>query len=331
MFSMPILDVAIGLSFFYLLLGLICSTVNEMIAAKLKTRAKFLDQGIDRLLGCDPHLKSELYRHPMISSLAPNNQEVCPSYIPAEKFATALLDIVSGADKPLTDVDAIREGVKKMGTPALQTALQALIDSSSDAAALKTNVEEWFNDTMDRVSGWYKRNAQRNNLILACVITLVINADTVHVAKVLWTNPSMRAAVVDEARVRAQKKPPEESLPMVEYPNPNDATASKPVNVPSSAEEALTPNEQKLLGQLTGWDPDWEKLGAAKGVTLWIMALLSILYNHGIGWILTAIAVSLGAPFWFDTLNQFMNIRNAGRAPDEPRDKSSSTQQPSNA
>jgi len=34
--------------------------------------------------------------------------------------------------------------------------------------------------------------------------------------------------------------------------------------------------------------------------------------------------VSLGAPFWFDTLNRFMNIRNAGRAPDEPRDKSSS-------
>ncbi|MFY9728705.1 MAG: hypothetical protein WB579_10010 [Bryobacteraceae bacterium] len=331
MFSTPILDVAIGLSFFYLLLGLICSTVNEMIAAKLKTRSKFLDQGIDRLLGGDAKLKSQLYQHPMISALAPSDLQHCPSYIPAEKFATALLDIVSGKDKPLTDVVALREGVREIGTPALQTSLKALMDSSPDAAALKKNVEEWFNDSMDRVSGWYKRNAQRNTLLLACAVTLVLNADTINVAHVLWTNPSMRAAVVDEARLRAAKRPPDESLPMVEYRNSNDATASTPVNVPSSPEEALSSNEQKLLGQLTGWGPDWEKLGAASDLAAWLAALWLIIYNHGIGWIVTALAVSLGAPFWFDTLNRFMNIRNAGRAPDEPRDKSSATQQLSNA
>jgi hypothetical protein len=331
MFSMPILDVAIGLSFFYLLLGLICSTVNEMIAAKLKTRAKFLNQGIDRLLGGDSQIKSELYKHPLISALSPSDLQHYPSYIPAEKFATALLDIVSGKGRLLTDIDALREGVKKIGTPALQTSLTALLDSSPDAAALKKNVEEWFNDTMDRVSGWYKRNAQRNALLLACAVTLVMNADTVNAAHTLWTNPSMRAAVVEEARLRAAKKPPDESLPMVEYRNSSDATASTPVNVPSSPEEGLSSNEQKLLGQLTGWGPDWEKLGAASGLAAWLVALWLIIYTHSIGWIVTALAVSLGAPFWFDTLNRFMNIRNAGRAPDEPRDKSSSAQQPSNA
>jgi hypothetical protein len=36
-----------------------------------------------------------------------------------------------------------------------------------------------------------------------------------------------------------------------------------------------------------------------------------------LGLILTAIAVSLGAPFWFDMLNKIVNIRSAGRAPDE--------------
>lgn len=36
-----------------------------------------------------------------------------------------------------------------------------------------------------------------------------------------------------------------------------------------------------------------------------------------IGLLLTGIALSLGAPFWFDTLNKFINIRSAGRAPDE--------------
>src|SRR5438067_2427169 len=99
MFSTPVLDVAIGLAFFYLLLGLICSTVTEMIAGWRQTRAKYLDQGIQRLLGDDAQLKAELYKHPLISSLARKADEICPSYIPAEKFATALLDIVSGPEK----------------------------------------------------------------------------------------------------------------------------------------------------------------------------------------------------------------------------------------
>jgi hypothetical protein len=329
MFSTPILDVAIGLSFFYLLLGLICTTVSEMIAARLKTRSRFLAQGISQLLG--GALKAELYQHPLIKAMTPGDGQEGPSYIAAEKFATALLDIVSGKDKPLTDLTALRDGSKTMGSTEWQVAFKALMDSSPDVATLKKNVEEWFNDSMDRVSGWYKRNAQSNALILACIVTLVMNADTVNVAKILWTNPTVRAAVVDQARQRAAKKPPDESLPMVEYPNSNDATASKPVNVPTSPEQALSPEEQKLLGQLTGWGPDWEKVGAASGAAAWFAALGLIIYNHFIGWIVTALAVSLGAPFWFDTLNRFMNIRNAGRAPDEPRDKSSSTQQPSNA
>src|SRR4051794_9827461 len=103
MLSMPILDVAIGLSFLYLLLGLICSTVTEMIAGWRKTRARFLDKGIDRLLGADDQLKAKLYQHPLIRSLASSDDAICPSYIPAAKFATALLDIVTGADKPLSD------------------------------------------------------------------------------------------------------------------------------------------------------------------------------------------------------------------------------------
>jgi hypothetical protein len=36
-----------------------------------------------------------------------------------------------------------------------------------------------------------------------------------------------------------------------------------------------------------------------------------------IGLLVTAFALSLGAPFWFDMLNKVVNIRSAGRAPDE--------------
>lgn len=317
MISMPILDVAIGLSFFYLLLGLICTTINEMIAGWRKTRARFLDKGIDRLLGSDPELKRKLYQHPLIKSLAPSDTEICPSYIPADKFATALLDVLSGQDKPLTDIRAVLDGVRALNNPMLQVALGAIVARAhDDAAELHDRIERWFNDGMDRVSGWYKRNAQLNSIILAVIVTLVFNADTVFVAHTLWTNPVLRSTVVEEAQTRAARQPPPENMPLVNYDDPSKPEASK--FVPASPEEALSATERAMLADLTGWAPDRKKLTDA-GYSA--RALAGVVWNHGLGWILTALAVSMGAPFWFDTLNRFMNIRNAGRAPDEKRAK----------
>jgi hypothetical protein len=42
------------------------------------------------------------------------------------------------------------------------------------------------------------------------------------------------------------------------------------------------------------------------------------IYDHGVGWLLTAMALSLGAPFWFDTLSRIMVIRSTVK----PRGKS---------
>ncbi|HYL74838.1 MAG TPA: hypothetical protein VEU96_11575 [Bryobacteraceae bacterium] len=313
MLPTPILDVLIGLSLFYLLLSLICTTVSEMFANWLKTRATFLDQGITRLLGSDA-IKQKLYAHPLIKSLKSADDQP-PSYIPAEKFATALLDIVTG-DKKLSDMEAVQDGTK--GDADYQKALKALLDASPNFAALHKNVEEWFNSNMDRVSGWFKKNRQAWSLSLAILVTLIVNADTLKVVHVLWTNPDRRAAMTDLAAKRLKEPPPAS----VTYPDPDNATASTPdVSVPKSPEEALSNDEQQMLGELTGWKADSEKLQGQAGGAWW-SALWGIVCTHLLGWILTMIAVSLGAPFWFDTLNRFMNIRNSGRAPDEPRDKS---------
>ena len=68
--NLPVLDVAIGISFVFLLLSLICTTVNEMLAGVLKSRAAFLDKGITRLLGGNEEIKKLFYKHPLIQSLA---------------------------------------------------------------------------------------------------------------------------------------------------------------------------------------------------------------------------------------------------------------------
>jgi hypothetical protein len=290
--NLPILDVAIGICFIYLLLGLICSTVNEMISGWLGTRAKFLEQGIERLLG--GALKQELYAHPLIRSLAASDGATDPSYIPAERFVTALTDILTGPGQAANDVAALRTGLVALGNDQLRGALTALLDPGIDAAAARARLEKWFDDGMQRVTGWYKRNSQRNALILACLITVALNADTLRIAKTLWSSPTVSAVVVEEAKARVQSPQPI---------NPPGATANAPM-------QALTPQEQALLGQVAGWSG--EQRPPDVNVFIWLWGILKC---HLLGWILTAIAVSLGAPFWFDTLNRFINIRNAGQAP----------------
>ena len=318
--NLPVLDVAIGISFVYLLLSMICTTIGETIASWMKTRARFLDKGITRLLGGDENLKVQLYHHPMIVSLAEKDTAICPSYIPADKFATALLDLVSGAGKSMADAAALRAGVNGIQNEHLKGALTAILDKSHDDAALaRLNVEHWFDENMDRVSGWYKRNAHTNALIIAVALTLILNADTLHMASLLWTTPTLRAAIVEQARARADKGRPEEALPLVDYADPTDPKDSpRPINVPG---QAITSEERAALADLTGWRTDWKAFQDWKESKPGSSSPWGSIAGHLIGWTLTALALSLGAPFWFDTLNRFMNIRNAGRAPDERRDK----------
>jgi hypothetical protein len=298
--NLPILDVAIGICFIYLLLGLICSTVNEMISGWLGTRARFLEKGIGRLLGNDA-LKQAVYGHPLIRTLAADDGAARPSYIPAERFISALTDVLTGPGKSASDLAALKLGLAAAGNEQLNQALTALLDRPGmDAAAARVRLEKWFDDGMARVTGWYKRDAQRNALILACLITVVLNADTARIARTLWTSPTASAVVVEQAKARAERARPES-------PDPQTPAANAPANAPV---QALTDQEQALLGQLTGWSSDQRPPGG--NVFGWLWAILRC---HLIGWILTAIAVSLGAPFWFDTLNRFINIRSSGQPP----------------
>src|SRR6266568_1128081 len=102
MFGLLILEVAVRLSFIYLLLALNCTAVNEAIAGMTGRRAGFLEKGIDSLLGDDPNLKKKLFDHPLIASLGPK-KDAKPSYLPASKFALALTDIVTGSEKDAGD------------------------------------------------------------------------------------------------------------------------------------------------------------------------------------------------------------------------------------
>ncbi len=320
----PILEVAIGLSFIYLLLALMCTTANEMIAGWMNTRAKTLEQGIARMLG-DPALKAKLYQHPLIRSLAKSDKDK-PSYIPSDKFALALMDLVTGPGRAADDETALKAGAKATGGHFAEVMEAVLHDGHPERVQAQKKIEAWFDASMDRVSGWYKRKSYISTLLLAALITLLMNADTIQITKRLWVDPSLRASLVEQAKSRVQR---EETLPTVEYSDPDNPDSGTPIKV---EEHPISQQERALLEELMGWTADWGERdrisnGGSNGTsnansgpgwrTVYFQWVGWLLKEHLLGWILSGLAISLGAPFWFDTLNRFMRVRNAGVSPKE--------------
>src|SRR5437016_5696847 len=135
MFGLPILDIAIGLVFVYLLLALVCTAVTEVFAGLLKRRASNLLMGVRNLLGepnpAGQNLVDRLYAHPLIQALHENGRK--PSYIPSRTFALALLDIIAPADnrpKLARTNEVIKNGLPN--NPALQKALRILAEDSEN-------------------------------------------------------------------------------------------------------------------------------------------------------------------------------------------------------
>jgi hypothetical protein len=316
MSSFPILDVAIGLAFVYLLLALICTTLMEWIAQRMRLRGTMLEQATQRLLGeqgqPDRPVTDAYLQHPLIHTLGDGKRK--PSYVPAKLFAKALRDVLS---QP-------REGAgKPPASDRLKHALRALAESDAakggrDHLPNEQTLADWYDHFMERVSGTYKRRTRVITFWLAVGLTLALNADTIKLTTNLWQDPTLRAYVVEQARARLAQGPP---LETVEYTEPDNPEPTPPIAPDTTASSnRVLPEEASLLSQLFGWTGESASLARAQaewrgkfnGSAVWAL-------SHLIGWLLTALAVSLGAPFWFDTLNRFMSLRSSGNpAPKKP-------------
>lgn len=297
MFGLHTLDVAIGLILIYLILSLACTAINELFAGWLDRRSKNLVMGIRNLLqGSEAStrrpeksegLLGKFYAHPLITAL--EEKGAPPSYIPSRTFALTLLDLISPADAatgPKT-IAEVRAQVAKLPEVVSKPLLILIDDAKGDMDKVRANIEIWFNNSMDRVSGWYKKRTQTIILFIAVGLVCLVNADTIRIGKALSNNTALREALVAQAREFAKTTQP-----------------GDPSNSPQERVEANI-NKLQSLGIPLGYDQDWNPRDAS----WWLTKVLGLL--------LTAAAASLGAPFWFDMLNKVINIRAAGKSPDE--------------
>lgn len=272
MFGSNVLEVATGLAFVYLFLSLLCSTINEQVIARFfNLRANTLADGIKNMLA-DAGLVEQLYSNPLIQGLsqhAVSGKPRKPSYIPADIFATALIS---------TDVvQAYKNSPPSASVPIPKALALIMQNANNDTAKELANIESWYNSTMDRVSGWYKRDVQLIIFALGFVITVGLNIDTISFISSLSHNTVLQASIVSAAQGAAATRP-----------------------------NAGFPELQRIIGQI---QPaiGWSTSTLPADFWGWVVKIVGLLA--------TTFAVSLGAPFWFDVLNKFISFRSSGPLP----------------
>jgi hypothetical protein len=310
---LTVLNLAIGITFIYLLFSFVVSALNESWLTYLDKRADFLKQGLEQLLQ-DPEKVRQVLEHGLVDALSRSTNGT-PSYIGVEPFTAAVLDVVKAADpNTIRKISDFQTGIAALPDGKLKQSLTAILDSAeNDLASFKKGIGDWYERSMDRVSGWYKRYAQKWLLGLALGLAVVCNVDTIHIIGVLSTNPKLLAETVNQAISTATSTMPQPNA------SPSTGPAMAAESAPSPPEDATQAVSQVFnkaniaMNQLTnlsmpiGWsESQWQYLCNP-----------GHLVSAFLGWFLTGLAASLGAPFWFDTLQRFINIRGNGRSPDE--------------
>jgi hypothetical protein len=323
-FGSSVLGVVIGLIFVYFVFSMIVSKLNEFVSAKLAWRAQGLEEWLRKTLDPpdpddQPPVSSEKFKESsLIASITPKgSKRNLPSYISPRTFSLAVLDLLAPGDKQVTTVEQVQSAVAQLpeNHPAKAPLTRLAIEAGNDLTALRAGIEGWFNDSMARVSGWYKRRVQRWLLIYGVVITLLLNVDTVLIARTLWSQDAVRAAVVAQAGQQAEAGGGAAGDDGSRAAELNDvgsrvATVDRlglPVGWASSelGDGTRNPDPRRLPG--FGWELVVKLLGLA----------------------ITVGAVSLGAPFWFDLLNKISKLRSAGDRPSTtPSQPTASANQP---
>src|SRR5262249_51801182 len=133
------------------------------------------------------------YNHAIIQAISKGGTS--PSYISSDTFSTVLTDILGQ-----------REGVNisfaiaNLPEGSVKQSLMALVrDSNNDFSELDRKIQSWFDNSMDRVSGWYKRKTQLVTVIVAAVITVWSNADTVSIRQRFLLIPPLRQKIVQDS------------------------------------------------------------------------------------------------------------------------------------
>ncbi len=174
-------------------------------------------------------------------------------------------------------------------------------DSGRNLTTFKQLLEGWFDDMMNHARDWYKKWTARIAFFLGLIIAVTFNLDSMHMGKLILRNDGEVArALADDIRTHADT---------LGINNRSEPIANEVSEANTTSNEQLE-EYNKVLEKYSLIPNSYQNFDDSPWLTI-------------LGWILTAIAVSFGAPFWFDLLNKFMRFRAAaGTSPTRKKEES---------
>jgi hypothetical protein len=322
-----IVDVGISLAVIYLMLSLLCTTLNEIAATVFSLRAKSLSVAVRKILEDDGALLARFYDNGLIRGSIASSQNSSSeragipkpadhsSYLDSRTFAMALLgSLEPGRSIALADdIKRLIDAVPGDGTSPLPTGLKdvlngALVTANGSIHSIRDHIAEWFDASMDRLSGSYKRQLRWLSFVVGFGVAVLLNVDSIAVGQAVWNDKDLRQQLVASS-TQIQSAAPDCAVPQVDPATPPTADLHCQLQRLADQVEDLRPLP---IGWSFGPAAPMEGGAAVSSIcTITAGGLVVKLF----GWLLTAFALSLGAPFWFDVLSKIMNVRGAGAKP----------------
>jgi len=318
-----ILQVIISIVVVYLIFSTVVNVIVEGFSGILQLRGKLLKKAILHLFE-NSGLGLELYNHPRIKSLIAPDQRP-PAYIPATSISSALIEIIATSGSQVNIKKGAYEnfltGLENLQPGYIKTLLATFVDRAEDIKSLAAEIEKWFNDSMDRVTGWYKRKTKTLIVFVAVVVTVGCNVDTIHIIRSAQADPVVRQRlndlgdklIVDSVFVSAGI-PTKDTDYYEDYVNDESVEDGDTIftQIQDKSVPGASMSVDDRIAQLQYLNRVVSESNLPIGWTNtanidWLFKVL--------GWLLTVFALSAGAPFWFDVLKKFVNIRTTGPKP----------------
>ncbi|RMF31255.1 MAG: hypothetical protein D6765_02075 [Bacteroidetes bacterium] len=295
------LQIIIALIFTYLLLSLLATTLNELLAAWRGWRGYYLEEALKRLLEYDDseEIFKKFEQNPLYQQLlkhkAPLRVSRAPSYLSAKSFTAMLFNTVKQKKAAVEQVDEIIEGIPE-GSRLREVLEQLRDEGNATVEQFRKRLEDWYEEVMERARGWYKRHMQFITFLVGLSIAIVFNADTFQIYTHLSTHASDLEKVVAAAKLFEQEN---QTLPQAAK---GDSEALK-----AQLNQLINQDIKGVVNPLgLGWNYGGDPV-ADDSFKEWIYRIL--------GWLVTALAISLGAPFWFDLLRKLVRMNSSGGLP----------------
>ncbi len=235
-----------------------------------------------------------------------------PSYISAQSVSEAVIDILVPDEAGKTTMTTIQANIKNLpdGMP-FKASLQALATSAgNDITTFRTSVENWYDDHMDRVSGWYKRHVAKFTIAAGAILVILLNLNAISIGRALYSNNVIGTAVSAVAADHTNCKSNEnQAACLTSLQNELSAVAQSglPIGWATVAGCTAPHTSCNWLQQRGILSPS-----GSGGASAWQVILVII------GFLITIVALTPGAQFWFGLLGKLGALRSTGPKPTPP-------------